>query len=70
MLLLHSNASLIAIVLMSDDVESITSCKSSCQSSEDDSYNIIHEDQNEQNNGCVQQKKQLTNRFALIGLYF
>jgi len=33
-----------------DDVESTTSCKSSCQSSEDNDYNIIHEDQSEQNN--------------------
>jgi len=32
-----------------DDVESThTSCKSSCQLSEDDGYNIVHEDQNEQ----------------------
>jgi len=31
----------------STDVESITSCN---QSSEDDNYNIIHKDQNEQNN--------------------
>jgi len=27
-----------------DDVESTTSCKSSCQSSEDDGHNIVHED--------------------------